>query len=372
MPAPDGRSALGRGELNRSPHASDGRPMHIALLVPGPFGTTSGGYIYDARLVEGLRALGHQVQVVELAGRHPLADAAAEASARAALASLPAGTRIVIDGLGLPAFAGLTRELVVRRAVALIHHPTALEPGFSAEDQARLRSEETLLFGAMARLVATHKHTAERLAAQFGVPRERIGVVEPGTDPAPRSQGSGGPGVAVLSVGTLTPRKGHDVLLRALAGVADVDWNLTVVGAERDPVHAHGLRALAEQLNIARRVSFAGEVAAAELAALYARSDLFALATHWEGYGMAAAEALAHGLPVAVTAGGAIAEVVPLEAGIVSPPGDVASFTKGLRRVLFDTGLRAAMAEAAWNAGQQLPRWEDRAALFARELESVA
>ncbi len=356
----------------RSDEPTPAAISNIALLVPGPFDTTSGGYIYDRRLVQGLRALGHEVQVVELAGRHPLADDAAEASARAALAGLPMTTRVVIDGLGLPAFAGLARELVVRRAVALIHHPTALEPGFSAEDQARLRSTETLLFGAMARLVATHRFTAERLVQQFGVAAGRLGVVEPGTDAAVRAVGSGGPGVAVLSVGAVVPRKGHDVLLRSLAGVADVAWTLTIAGAERDAVHAHGLRALAEQLGVAQRVSFAGEVSAAELEALYAKADLFALATHWEGYGMAAAEALARGLPVAVTAGGAIAEVVPLEAGVVSPPGDVASFTKGLRRVLFDDGLRAAMADAAWAAGQKLPRWEDRAALFLAELERVA
>jgi glycosyltransferase involved in cell wall biosynthesis len=148
----------------------------------------------------------------------------------------------------------------------------------------------------------------------------------------------------------------------------DVEWTLTIAGGARDPVHAHGLRALAEELGVAQRVTFAGEVSDAELEALYAGADLFALATHWEGYGMAAAEAMARGLPVAVTAGGAIAEVVPMEAGVVSPPGDVVSFTKGLRRVLFDGGLRQAMAEAAWAAGQALPRWEDRATLFAREL----
>jgi glycosyltransferase involved in cell wall biosynthesis len=342
--------------------------MQVALLVPGPFATTSGGYIYDRRIVQGLRALGQEVQVLELAGRHPLPDEAAYAAARAALAEVPAGARVVIDGLGLPAFAPLARELVVRRAVGLIHHPTALEPGFAEAERDALRVAETQVFAALARLVATHHHTAARLVEQFGVARERIGVVEPGTDPAPRSAGSGGPGVAVLSVGALVPRKGHDVLLRALAGVMDVEWTLTIAGGARDPVHAHGLRALAEELGVAQRVTFAGEVSDAELEALYAGADLFALATHWEGYGMAAAEAMARGLPVAVTAGGAIAEVVPMEAGVVSPPGDVVSFTKGLRRVLFDGGLRQAMAEAAWAAGQALPRWEDRATLFAREL----
>jgi glycosyltransferase involved in cell wall biosynthesis len=118
-------------------------------------------------------------------------------------------------------------------------------------------------------------------------------------------------------------------------------------------------------------VTFAGELGAEALEDLWQRSDVFALATFWEGYGMAAAEALARGLPVAITAGGAIADVVPVEAGVVSPPGDVVSFGKALRRVIFDAGLRAEMAEAAWAAGQKLPRWEDRATAFAAELANA-
>ena len=54
----------------------------LALLVPAPFSTLSGGYLYDRRMVEGLRGLGHAVQVIELAGQHPLADASAEAAER--------------------------------------------------------------------------------------------------------------------------------------------------------------------------------------------------------------------------------------------------------------------------------------------------
>lgn len=343
--------------------------MRVALLVPGPFDAVSGGYGYDRRIVEGLRRLGHEAQVVELEGRHPLPDAAAEESARAALAAVPEGARIVVDGLGLPAFAPLAEALERRRAVALIHHPTALETGFPAADREALKARERALFPRMARLVATSRLTARRLAGEFGADPACVGVVEPGTEPAPRARGSGGLGVAILSVGALTPRKGHDVLLRALAGLPDLDWSLTIAGGERDPVHAHGLRSLAEELGIAQRMAFAGEVDEAGLAALYDGADIFALATHWEGYGMAVAEALARGLPVAVTAGGAVAELVPAEAGVVSPPGDVVSLGKALRRLVFDAEVRAEVAEAAWRAGQRLPRWEDRAAAFAAELE---
>jgi glycosyltransferase involved in cell wall biosynthesis len=343
--------------------------MQFALLVPGPFDTISGGYSYDRRLVEGLHALGHPVQVVELAGHHPLPDAAAEAAARAALAAVPAEARLIIDGLGLPAFAPLADPLAERRAVALIHHPTALEHGAPTEDREALRGIETALYPRLARLVATSPLTARRLAEDYAVDPARIGVVEPGTDPAPRARGSGGPGVAILSVGALMPRKGHDVLMQCLARLPDIDWTLTIAGASRDVVHARGLRALAEELGIAQRVTFAGEVTPEELEALYDHADVFALATWWEGYGMAAAEALARGLPIAITGGGAIAEIVPIEAGIISPPGDLVSFTKALRRLLFDDAMRAEMAEAAWQAGQRLPRWADRATAFLVEID---
>jgi glycosyltransferase involved in cell wall biosynthesis len=309
------------------------------------------------------------VSVVELAGRHPLPDDAAEASARAALDGLSADTRVVIDGLGLPAFLPLRDELVRRRAVALIHHPTALETGFSEADRAALKERERALFPAMARIIAVSRFTAQRLPPEFGADPQRIAIVEPGTDPAPRARGSGGPGCAILSVGALVPRKGHDTLLRALRRLTDLDWTLTIAGGEgRDPTHAHGLRALAVALGIDGRVTFAGEVDAATLDALYDRADVFALATRWEGYGMAAAEALARGLPCAITTGGAIGEVVPIEAGVRCEPGEHDMLSKAMRRMIFDEELRAAMAAAAWQAGQALPRWEDRAGAFADAL----
>lgn len=346
--------------------------MSIHLLAPGPFDAISGGYIYDRRMVEGLRALGETVEVVELPGQHPAPDEAAEAGARAALQALPTGARIVIDGLGLPAFLPLAQELAARRAVALIHHPTALEHGFPDAARTVLKAKERALFAACARIVCTSPLTARRLPEEFAADPERIGVVEPGTEPAPRAAGSGGPGCAILSVGTLVPRKGHDVLLRALARLTDLEWTLTIVGDERrDPAHAHGLRALAEELGIAARVTFAGEVMGEALEALYHRADLFALATRWEGYGMAAAEAMARGLPLAITAGGAIAEVVVPGAAIVSPVDDVMSLSKGMRRPIFDADLRAEMAEASWQGGQALPRWSDRAEAFRAELDKA-
>ena len=220
----------------------------------------------------------------------------------------------------------------------------------------------------LARAIVTSAATGTQLAAGFGVTPERIAVVEPGTAPAPRSVGSGGPGCAILSVGVITPRKGYDVLLRALARLPDLDWTLTIAGAPRDTVHAHTLTALAEELGIAQRVTFAGEVVAEALDALWLGADLFALATHYEGYGMAIAEALKRGLPVAVTDGGAAAALVTPESGVVCMPGDDAMLARAMRRAMFDVPLRSEMAEAAWQIGQRLPDWPAQADAFATAL----
>lgn len=337
----------------------------IAFIVPAPFDAVSGGYAYDRRIVAGLRQAGMEVRVVELEGRHPLPDETARKAARAAMDGLGDAVA-VIDGLCLPAFDGLD----VARAVGLIHHPTALEHGAPEPEREELRQIERRLFPATARLVATSQPTADGLVEAFGADPLRVAVVEPGTDDAPRATGSAaGAGCRVISVGTLVPRKGHDALLRALARLHDLDWSLVVVGAaDRDPPHARGLVALAEELGITQRVRFAGELRDAALEAEWAEADLFALATHWEGYGMAVAEALKRGLPVAITHGGAAAVLVKPAWGIVAEPGDHEQLSKAMRRIIFGRELRRAMADAAWEAGQRLPSWNAQAAAFAAAL----
>jgi len=341
--------------------------MRVALLVPGPITAISGGYGYDRRIIAELREAGHTVDIHELAGRHPLPDDTARASARAVWSAMASDATPLIDGLGLPAFEGL----IDRPALGLIHHPTSREAGLPDPDRDTLAETERRLFPALSACIVTSDTTAETLAKDFAVASDRIATVVPGTDPAPRSPGSGSPTCHILSIGTLIPRKGHELLLRALAKLFDLDWHLTIAGAAPDPVHAATLRNLAEDLAIAQRVTFAGIATGEALEALWHQADLFALATEYEGYGMAIAEALKRGLPVAITKGGAAGALVPTEAGVVCDVGDLVTFSKSLRRAIFDTELRADMAQAAWNAGQALPSWPAQGRAFAEALECL-
>lgn len=342
--------------------------MRAVLLVPGPLDAVSGGYGYDRRMVAELAAAGHDAGAVALAGGRPQPDATARAEAKAAWAALPAGAVPVIDGLGLPAFADLVEDFRTRGAVGLIHHPTCLEHGLPEADQAVLEAIEQALFRRLPRVVVTSVASAETLERRFGVDPARVSVVVPGTEPAGRCGGSGGPECALLAVGSLIPRKGYDVLLQALARLFDLDWRLTIAGGPLDGATGRTLQAQAAELGIAERVHFAGTVTSEALDALWRSTDIFALATRYEGYGMAIAEALARGLPVAITEGGAAGRLVTPEAGAICEVDDMVTLSKALRRMIFDTELRAAMADAAWTLGQALPDWRTQGAAFAAAL----
>ena len=141
--------------------------MRVAFIAPLPFTTLSGGYAYDRRMIAGLRAAGHAVDAIELSGDHPLTDTEARNAATRAWAALAADAHPVIDGLALPAFADLAEQLAARGAVGLIHHPTALETGFTEEQRETLRAAE--------RRLMPHAEPGDRhQRADRGAPRRRF------------------------------------------------------------------------------------------------------------------------------------------------------------------------------------------------------
>jgi hypothetical protein len=322
--------------------------MHVVFAVPGSLDDVSGGYHYDRRIIAGLRDAGHGVEVASLAGRHPLPDDAALEAAGALLARTDPSARLVIDGLGLPAFAPHVEALVARRAVALIHHPTALETGAPPDEREALRAIERGMLPRIPHIVTSSEPTAKRLA-----------------DPARRSRGSGRITCCLLSVGNLTVRKGHDVLLKALGRLKDLDWQLTIVGAEREAGQLALLRRAADKAGITRRVVFTGAVVDDALETLWDTADVFSLATRYEGYGIAIAEALRHGLPVVTTDAAPAAALVAADAGTVSAAEDSDMLSRCLRRVIADVPLRRTMADAAWKIGQTLGGWHTQAEAFA-------
>jgi glycosyltransferase involved in cell wall biosynthesis len=348
--------------------------MHsLVVIVPGRLDTLTGGYIYDRRIVAGLRDRGWTVDVKEIDGSFPDPTPSAQAAAARLLAAIPAETVVLIDGLAMGAMPDVVEAQARRlRIVALVHHPLAAETGIDPDVARKLELSERRALATARLVVVTSPATAGRLGG-YDVEPARLQVVEPGTDRAPLSRGSSGDRVELLCVATLIPRKGHDLLLDALAGIPERHWFLSCVGSEdRHPSHADGLRARVQQLRLENVVEFCGEADAARVSAFYDRSDLFVLPTLYEGYGMAVAEALARGLPVITTTTGGLQDLVTNEAGILVPPGDVAALRTALSRVISDGQLRSRLAEGARRVRERLSTWQDASARMARLLEPLA
>ena len=332
----------------------------LVFIVPGRLETRTGGYEYDRRMVVGLRARGWSIDVQELDGSFPHPTPEALNQAARVLAAIPDRGTVVVDGLALGAMpAEAEREASRLRIVALVHLPLAAEIGIGRDVAEQLEASERRAIAASSLVIVTGKATTAALA-NYGVPPELIEVVEPGTDRAPLARGSGEGPLQLLCVATLNPGKGHEMLCRALAAVPYRDWHLTCAGSlDRHPQTVERLRERLRADGLEARVSLAGDLNAAALAACYDRADLFVLATLHETYGMAVAEALAHGLPVVSTATGAIPELVGDEAGLLVPAGDTAQLTSTLSQVLGDPALRARLAEGARRVRDRLPTWED-------------
>jgi glycosyltransferase involved in cell wall biosynthesis len=257
--------------------------------------------------------------------------------------------------------------------IALVHHPLAMETGLTAQQSDEFRASERAALAAASHVIVTSDATARQLAADFDVSAERITVARPGNDPVPMAQGSQDGIVRLLSVGALVRRKGFDVLVAGLAMLADLPWRLTIAGDRgRDPKTATQLDADIARHKLGGRIEVLGAVSPEKLAALYAVSDVFVLVSRYEGYGMAYAEAIAHGLPVIGTNAGAIPDTVPAGAGILVAPDDVGALAAALRRTIENPEHRRSLALAARQAASQLPTWQGSAKLFSRALEAVA
>ena len=145
----------------------------LVFAAPGKLTTPTGGFVYDRRIVVGLRALGWRIETVDLGDGFPFPSPAARAQARARLAALPAGEKIVIDGLALGALPEAAKQ---QRAhlIALVHHPLALESGLSSSDAAELRVSEAEALACARRVIVTSRFTAGLLVSDYGVPAERV------------------------------------------------------------------------------------------------------------------------------------------------------------------------------------------------------
>lgn len=348
--------------------------MHrnVTFAVPGSIETLTGGFLYDKAIVTGLRAQGWSVNVLDVGTGFPCPDDMVRARAGEAFLDERSTAPLVVDGLALGALPEAASQASASRPViGLVHHPLYLEAGHSTEVREQLFESERSALSHTCHVITTSRDTRDRVVADFEIPRNRITNVDPGirrpeAPPAYRKTVH----VNILAVGSLVPRKGHDRLIDALATLRDFAWSLRIVGSDEfDPDHAHALRNLVASHELEDRVVFAGKVSDTDLEEHYRASDLFALASDYEGYGIAYAEAILRGLPVVGTTGGAIKDTVPDGTGILVPPDNAGALRAALKDMLANPRYRAIFAATARRSGSHFQTWDTAVSRFASILK---
>jgi glycosyltransferase involved in cell wall biosynthesis len=323
--------------------------------------TPSGGNSYDRRVCRGLTASGWSVREHAVPGAWPRPGGTERVDLARVLAGLPDGAVVLLDGLIASAVPDVLAPQARRlRLVVLVHLPL--------DDDAEGRA-----LAAAYAVVTTGEWTRRRLLDRYALPADRVHVAPPGVDRAPLAPGTAA-GTQLLCVAAVTPHKGHDVLVDALAAVADLPWSCVCVGAlTLDPGFVDRLRRRLDEHGLAERVSLVGPRTGDRLDAAYAAADLLVLASRGETYGMVVTEALARGIPVLGTAVGGLPEALGhtpdgSRPGLLVPPGEPAALAGALRRWLGDADLRARLGRSARVRRATLTDWAVTSTVMARVL----
>ncbi|MCW2762186.1 MAG: glycosyltransferase [Marmoricola sp.] len=347
----------------------------VHVVLPGDIddpARPSGGNTYDRRVCQGLTGLGWSVHERAVAGAWPSPDPAARVGLREELARVPDGEVVLIDGLvasSVPEALGPQAGRL--RLVVLVHMPLGDEQA-DADTVAR----ECAALSAAAAVVTTSEWTRGWLLERYPLRPDDVHVAAPGVDAADLAPGTAAGG-ELLCVAAVTAGKGHDVLLDALADVADLPWRLVCVGTlTRDPTFVEILVRRAVDLGIRGRVTFTGPRTGRELDDAYAAADALVLATRVESYGMVVAEALAHGLPVVATSIGGLPEALGhlrdgSRPGLLVPSGDAHALAAALRCWLSEPVQRQRFRIAARERRTGQSRWPETADRVSRVLAGV-
>ena len=347
----------------------------VHVLVPGGIADpdrSSGGNTYDRRLCEGLAATGWSVRTREVPGDWPAVGDESRAALVRALGETRDESLVLVDGLvASPCPEALVPAGRRLRTVVLVHMPLGTPAGGTA------RAREAAVVRSTAAVVTTSDWTRRWLLGAYGIAPGRVHVARPGVDPAPIAAGSSD-GASLLNVGAVTPGKGHDLLVAALARAADLPWQCVCVGSlTRSPAFVASLRQHIHHTGLTDRLLLVGPRTGEDLAGAYRGADALVVTSRAETYGMVVTEALAHGLPSLAYDVGGVSEALGRGAGgeppgVLVPAEDIEAYAQVVRRWLTDADLRRRLRTTAAERRAGLAGWDETVVRVARVLEAVA
>ncbi len=356
--------------------------MHLGLLIYGSLDTLSGGYLYDRKLVEYLRAQGDTVEIISLPWRNYAAHLTDNfrPSLRKRLASFR-GDLLIQDELNHPSLFRLNQLLITNYPIiSIVHHlriseqhPALLRPLYRVIERRYLCSVDGFIFNSWT--------TREVVESLVGADKPSV-VAYPAGNRLPiqideetiRARAASVGPLRILFLGNVIPRKGLDTLLAALSQWNQDAWQLTVVGDLRIAAkYAAAQVGVVNRAGWQAQVAFTGPVRDARLLEIMRTCHVLAMPSQYEGFGIAYLEGMGMGLPAIASTAGAAGEIItPGETGFLVAPGDAAALAAHLRNLHTDRARLAEMGLAARLRYLAHPGWEESMEGVRGFLSSVA
>jgi len=347
--------------------------MRVGLTLYGSLDEHSGGFRYDRKLVEGLRAAGDTVTVIELPWR---------SYHRGALDSvspwfrdrLDADVEVMLqDELAHPSLVGHNRRLPYP-VVSIVHHlrasePRRLRPLYRAVERRYLSTVDGVVCNSEPTRESVHELCPDQQTAVAPPAGDRLDAKADSTDvtvPAP------GEPLHVVFVGNITPRKGLDTLIDGVAA-SEAAVEVTVIGRELDRSHAATVHQSVRDHGLTDHVTFAGRCSDEQLAEYLRAGHVLAVPSRYEGFGIVYLEGMSFGLPALATrAGGPTDIITDGENGFLVGPNDPAAVGRALTRLAQDPDRLAEMGLAARQRYEDHVDWPETTARVRRLLAAVA
>jgi glycosyltransferase involved in cell wall biosynthesis len=261
--------------------------------------------------------------------------------------------------------------------LATLHHPITIDRDLDLEHAKRAWKRFTLrrwygfldmqtrVARRLPRLITVSESSRRDIVTQMNVDPNRLHVVPVGANPAvfrPQPDVRRVPGRIMTTASADVPMKGLAPLLEALAKVRTErhDAHLVVIGK---PKGRSNIPALINRLGLGGAVTFENGVTTDRIVELYAEAELAAVPSLYEGFSLPAVEAMACGVPIVSTTGGALPEVVGRdgESALLVPPGDASALATAILRALDDAPLRARLGAAGRDRVLERFTWRNTA-----------
>jgi glycosyltransferase involved in cell wall biosynthesis len=289
---------------------------------------------------------------------------------------------IIHDNQGLGYGLLLIKRLNIP-VIATIHHPLSVDREADMEQASGFRERwrirrfysfigmQAFVARRLDRIITVSQSSAKDTRLFFKVHADKLRVVYNGIDTEAYSmneearQNRNG----LIMVGNTDDRKkGVLYLLQALQMLRGEGIKLTIVDdAERHssyiedvgPLPSYGFK-LVRKLNLDGLVNFTGRLTQKELVKRYSAAKIAVVPSLYEGFGLPAAEAMACGVPVIATTGGALPEVVG-NAGILVPPGKADVLAAAIKQLLNDEEIQRRMSQAGRKRVEEKFNWQQAA-----------